>query len=170
MWRTTRRRTAPPLWPPYFNPRPPCGGRRYTIFGVVIPVNNFNPRPPCGGRRGVVRKIVVMARISIHVLHVEDDSAVESTQQSVSISIHVLHVEDDEAPFFAVKLHQHFNPRPPCGGRPHKRPRNRSSAKFQSTSSMWRTTSLYDWQNNSILFQSTSSMWRTTRKAQYNTA
>ena len=33
----------------YFNPRPPCGGRRHLRLLVYNPYY-FNPRPPCGGR------------------------------------------------------------------------------------------------------------------------
>ena len=35
----------------YFNPRPPCGGRRIK-YNNNDGRKNFNPRPPCGGRRG----------------------------------------------------------------------------------------------------------------------
>ena len=35
-----------------------------------------------------------------------------------AISIHVLHVEDDGVNHANQLLQQHFNPRPPCGGRP----------------------------------------------------
>ena len=63
----------------YFNPRPPCGGRRtgfkgelrWRIISIHAPRvggdfcgrrrrksnNNFNPRPPCGGRRQKQLKI-----------------------------------------------------------------------------------------------------------------
>ena len=33
----------------YFNPRPPCGGRRPSLCRPTS-INHFNPRPPCGGR------------------------------------------------------------------------------------------------------------------------
>ena len=33
----------------YFNPRPPCGGRRQKKFSKSGSID-FNPRPPCGGR------------------------------------------------------------------------------------------------------------------------
>ena len=56
------------------------------------------------------------------------------------ISIHVLHVEDD---FRAWTW-------------------TRPSASFQSTSSMWRTTSTPYFSGSDRIFQSTSSMWRTT--------
>ena len=36
----------------------------------------------------------------------------------MDISIHVLRVEDDGGWLFAAPVRKHFNPRPPCGGRP----------------------------------------------------
>ena len=45
--RQVRRRRA---GDPHFNPRPPCGGRRWRT-GRSDPPLHFNPRPPCGGRR-----------------------------------------------------------------------------------------------------------------------
>ena len=71
--------------------------------------------------------------------------------------------EDDTRRFWTKSLGRYFNPRPPCGGRPCRRkccrsPRrisihvlrveddfdylrdNMATSKFQSTSSMWRTT------------------------------
>ena len=58
------------------------------------------------------------ARISIHVLRVEDDGETVAVQQLSAISIHVLRVEDDR---FRVGLAGQFS-------------------RFQSTSSVWRTT------------------------------
>ena len=87
-----------------------------------------------------------------------------STHNSIFISIHVLHVEDDFTSRLIIvsrikfqstssmwrttlllrqqiQKDEHFNPRPPCGGRQGcgLRPRT-PGILFQSTSSMWRTT------------------------------
>ena len=35
----------------YFNPLPPCGGRRVPAIHVTCRCRDFNPLPPCGGRR-----------------------------------------------------------------------------------------------------------------------
>ena len=93
--------------------------------------------------------------------------------------------EDDTRRFWTKSLGRYFNPRPPCGGRPCRRkccrsPRrisihvlrveddfdylrdNMATSKFQSTSSMWRTTSFLHQEHGRKRFQSTSSMWRTT--------
>ena len=81
---------------PYFNPRPPCGGRPFALCmifllsGISIHVLrveddhilpgghshncHFNPRPPCGGRHAESLSRLYRSTISIHVLRVEDDS------------------------------------------------------------------------------------------------
>ena len=61
-----------------------------------------------GERRGV---------ISIHVPRVEDDFKLYVEGEKEFISIHVPRVEDDRAFRQHQAELQHFNPRPPCGGR-----------------------------------------------------
>ena len=39
----------------HFNPRPPCGGRRFAHI-MIWDMPNFNPRPPCGGRPPPTRR------------------------------------------------------------------------------------------------------------------
>ena len=56
---------------------------------------NFNPRPPCGGRRWLYTVTSVML-ISIRVLRVEDDPGYRARYGWCElISIRVLRVEDD---------------------------------------------------------------------------
>ena len=57
------------------------------------------------------------ARISIHVLRVEDDAWLSYCYVGASISIHVLRVEDDAKLLVLCWPLSDFNPRPPCGGR-----------------------------------------------------
>ena len=101
------------------------------------------------------------------------------------ISIHVLRVEDDlsRPPFRWISTY--FNPRPPCGGRHRVGNIKKIFVRFQSTSSVWRTTwdclrrggSLFHFNprppcggrpqtlvplSAADVFQSTSSVWRTT--------
>ena len=104
-------------------------------------MGDFNPRPPCGGRpkRGTLG--LGLSAISIHVLRVEDDALCPALPGGARlISIHVLRVEDDGPRPARAGLHQHFNPRPPCGGRLRLRLRTARCKQFQSTSSVWRTT------------------------------
>ena len=56
----------------YFNPRPPCGGRRTPERATPKPAY-FNPRPPCGGRLLDMRRRGRRNAIPIHVLRAEDD-------------------------------------------------------------------------------------------------
>ena len=101
---------------------------------------HFNPRPPCGGRLRPHFLESCHTNISIHVLRVEDDAAFSA---SVSFPLHF-----NPRPPCGGRLAQpvlflneiHFNPRPPCGGRQIHLSRRTHMAKFQSTSSVWRTT------------------------------
>ena len=80
-------------------------------------------------------------RISIHALRVEGDSETNAaTSASDAISIHALRVEGDCGSVSARHLLPDFYPRPPGGGRPHRRTRRGSSRIFLSTPSGWRAT------------------------------
>ena len=80
------------------------------------------------------------AVISIRVLRVEDDQFRMYQPQNVPISIPVLRVEDDKVALKIWRCRLHFNPRPPCGGRPPPQVPVTVSLLFQSTSSVRRTT------------------------------
>ena len=126
------------------------------------PSSDFNPRPPCGGRRS--RFFAVCA-----VTNFNPRPPCGGRQVSMC------------AAFAAIN----FNPRPPCGGRLFGVLLAVRIVRFQSTSSVWRTTSSLAFiliiQHISIHvlrveddftpvmallipseFQSTSSVWRTT--------
>ena len=62
------------------------------LFGVEV---YFNPRPPCGGRRAGNAGKILGIGISIHVPRVEDDDITASLYERIDISIHVPRVEDD---------------------------------------------------------------------------
>ena len=109
-----------------------------------------------------ITKVKTANHISIHVLRVEDDDGRDEVTVEVLISIHVLRVEDDkrnQSDFYVEgdfnprppcggrhpapkvqMIQQHFNPRPPCGGRPWPPLTCGGAVRFQSTSSVWRTT------------------------------
>ena len=56
----------------------------------------FNPRPPYGGRRAVCAPAFEPGLISIHALHTEGDYYLANEGLSIIISIHALHTEGDE--------------------------------------------------------------------------
>ena len=95
VWGPTPQRFLRQRWIYYFNPRPPCGGRRQQVRPLDA-AGYFNPRPPCGGRRTNRRAEARRGIISIHGPRVGADSLYAYVQCSRS----------------------YFNPRPPCGGRP----------------------------------------------------
>ena len=120
-----------------FNPHPPCGGwRRPSIF--IDADKNFNPHPPCGGwhktdlinlrkwrfqSTSSMRRMTELAqavneaiKISIHILHAEDDFIVFINANKTLISIHILHAEDDNKRKSIERCFIDFNPHPPCGG------------------------------------------------------
>ncbi len=150
--------------------------------------SHFNPRPPCGGRLTCGANAVIYAQFQSTspvwrtTLHAVPSELIHG------ISIHVPRVEDDLTIRTRARIRSHFNPRPPCGGRPRwKRicsalvwisihvPRveddtaasytKRRKEGFQSTSPVWRTTNLCYCRWRWRLFQSTSPVWRTTSKA-----
>ena len=101
---------------------------------------HFNPRPPCGGRRKEpdfqyfqhgFQSTSSVWRTTAHT---------QTIRRSFRISIHVLRVEDDRLRSSWRSADRNFNPRPPCGGRRSTACRDRGFDKFQSTSSVWRTT------------------------------
>ena len=73
---SARRATIPPLLFPDplrdFYPRPPRGGRPYSMAAFTA-AKNFYPRPPRGGRPGVMAKLGLDPVISIHALREEGD-------------------------------------------------------------------------------------------------
>ena len=103
----------------YFNPLPPCGGRRDTIKQTGA-VGHFNPLPPCGGRpEGVGLK-----------------------NKKESISIHSLRVEGDDRLHFARPERAQFQSTPSVWRETSDRLVNSLTDKFQSTPSVWRETSM----------------------------
>ena len=56
-----------------FYPRPPRGGRRYSVKKQKQRKLNFYPRPPRGGRRVMGYITIFTERISIHALREEGD-------------------------------------------------------------------------------------------------
>ena len=124
----------------YFNPLPPCGGRLVAEY-VDRATSDFNPLPPCGGRRktgayathptpfqstpSVWRETQRASDFLMqHRTFQSTPSVWRETRQSQNrsqcfpISIHSLRVEGDDALPDIQYTRGHFNPLPPCGGRP----------------------------------------------------
>ena len=82
----------------------------------------------------------LLSGISIHSLRVEGDSRGLNSPINGLISIHSLRVEGDV--FFSIRfgVDVHFNPLPPCGGRPFTSIVIYLLNIFQSTPSVWRET------------------------------
>ena len=79
---------------PYFNPRPPWGGRRLIIINS-LGTSDFNPRPPWGGRRRHCAGFCKVYNISIHALRGEGDPRLNKIDCNIFISIHALRGEGD---------------------------------------------------------------------------
>ena len=125
---------------PDFNPRPPHGGRRLSMYMGRLPMD-FNPRPPHGGR--LIPK-ALEAGLSIFQSTPSSRRATPAedlTRGKFDISIHALLTEGDGSSLMAVirlskfqstpssrratrsgcrstGFSHYFNPRPPHGGRP----------------------------------------------------
>ena len=125
----------------YFNPRPPCGGRRFYARSHRSKQRNFNPRPPCGGRPAGAGVCPAVKAISTHALLAEGDAPVQHRRKILGdISTHALLAEGD---FVLIITLQH--------------------SRFQPTPSLRRaTTSEYDAGVEGVAFQPTPSLRRAT--------
>ena len=103
---------------------------------------NFNPRPPCGGRQSRIgqRHSTIIFQSTSPVWRTTVISFMRGKWGI--ISIHVPRVEDDVKICADGQAHKNFNPRPPCGGRPGMIMARIGMTIFQSTSPVWRTTSI----------------------------
>ena len=148
--------------------------------------DNFNPRPPWGGRQNVIRINFYTRIISIHALRGEGDlkytvflgqSFLFQSTPSVGratptpprthkfklISIHALRGEGDRTKPLHPEPTQHFNPRPPWGGRHFALASCAHDLTFQSTPSVGRATQTQIITTNKTVFQSTPSVGRATK-------
>ena len=106
-----------PCGPMYFNPRPPRGGRLRHPTKMRRKAY-FNPRPPRGGRRPFCNAPDALSRISIHAPREGGDfTRSVSITHKISISIHAPREGGDYRAAGQCLFHEHFNPRPPRGGR-----------------------------------------------------
>ena len=100
----------------YFYPRPPRGGRHYSVH-FPVPEGDFYPRPPRGGRHKSVHGLSCVLPISIHALREEGDPQLRGAETHRAISIHALREEGDQQGQGTERHAGNFYPRPPRGGR-----------------------------------------------------
>ena len=148
----------------HFNPRPPCGGRHGSgkRIHLDIDISIHVPRAGDDIQQHSQQKAEVLIsihvpragddlmhpvvhpplHISIHVPRAGDDSKYMYHKEVDNISIHVPRAGDDEYRERAKVGAQHFNPRPPCGGRQGGKDDVEKAGQFQSTSPVRGTTCL----------------------------
>ena len=169
----------------YFNPRPPCGGRRFLRYDCIVK-SLFQSTSPVWRTTYINAAFIGRKHISIHVPRVEDDKPRGNKLPRLPyfnprppcggrlscwysflfvnlISIHVPRVEDDELLVFLFVRKFDFNPRPPCGGR-HVAACEKCFRLLISIHVPRVEDDRYciSVKNRIILFQSTSPVWRTT--------
>ena len=104
-------------WRAYFNPRSPCGERpRRRENGNRL--GYFNPRSPCGERHEGLYKGCYVSRISIHAPRVGSDLLALPRTITFGLFQSTLPVWGATLDLFAfAATGWHFNPRSPCGER-----------------------------------------------------
>ena len=125
-----------------FNPRPPWGGRLRLRCRDRRRIDHFNPRPPWGGRRE--RRV-----LHINRLRFQSTPSVGRATLPIyrglhrgRISIHALRGEGDYYWLSTAATSEHFNPRPPWGGRHKAEISQARITEFQSTPSVGRATNV----------------------------
>ena len=79
----------------YFNPLPPCGGRRGRRWSTSESCRNFNPLPPCGGRRQGAHLAFSAAEFQSTPSVWRETSYAKHCSHRGAISIHSLRAEGD---------------------------------------------------------------------------
>ena len=113
-----RRWMCAPSHHPHFNPRPPCGGRLIKAYAAKTGLL-FQSTPPVWGATDILRRPFSGVHISIHAPRVGGDrdqrpSRLEIRRFQSTPPVWGATPETEPLP----ENSKHFNPRPPCGGRP----------------------------------------------------
>ncbi len=155
----------------YFNPRPPWGGRPVLRRELRWMGYNFNPRPPWGGRHyfrdGVGYLEAFQSTPSVGRATTTSRPRRQGGEFQSTPSVGRATHRDGTA----QGRRQHFNPRPPWGGR-HACPKAKINLYiFQSTPSVGRATLLRsDGEKSRKPFQSTPSVGRATADSRRHVA
>ena len=108
--------------------------------------------------------------ISIHVLRVEDDRPVGVHRDQQADFNPRPPCGGRRHPRVYVAAYPHFNPRPPCGGRPAPRARHYLRRNFNPRPPCGGRLMISGAGNFPVRFQSTSSVWRTTRSQAFRSS
>ena len=112
---------------------PRAGSDYYRRLHKAMP-SNFNPRSPCGERRYSWMYIWQFCIISIHAPRAGSDGSIHYMGVfEVDISIHAPRAGSDRLLSYDLFALGHFNPRSPCGERPDTPTRSPAFSAFQST-------------------------------------
>ena len=116
----------------HFNPRTPCGVR-HGVDAMAARGSDFNPRTPCGVRPSPrTQRTRRRTFQSTHPLRGATITIRRSRRPS-KISIHAPLAGCDQIVRGVCSATTHFNPRTPCGVRPHPGSSGRKKRSFQST-------------------------------------
>ena len=121
----------------------------------MIP-SNFNPRAPCGAR--LAEKFKCLGSNEFQSTRPVRGATIRLPQPSIHtlISIHAPRAGRDQILSLTAQADSHFNPRAPCGARPHSGGISGSTGIFQSTRPVrGATTRAVATLNEFDLFQST---------------
>ncbi len=184
MWAATCYRFLYERLPNGFNPRGPCGPRRFPELSYTTHYQCFNPRGPCGPRHRAAIDIIERERFqSTRPVWAATTNFPLSIRTTI-VSIHAARVGRDvlfcvntiirdsfnpRGPCGPRRLHsraaqplQGFNPRGPCGPRPGSRRQVARIRRFQSTRPVWAATESHLGAIERIEFQSTRPVWAAT--------
>ena len=165
----------------HFNPRGPCGPRRFNQWQYVRELLNFNPRGPCGPRRRPKRtgseaaEISILAvladrdfqyiwdrafdlRISILAVLADRDRKTSRFVAPATISILAVLADRDRLRSADLQKAGYFNPRGPCGPRRTQQKQTNTTKKFQSLRSLRTATCCPGGPDTARTFQSSRSL------------
>ena len=114
----------------------PHAGCDFLWLGIISGRQRFQSTHPMRGATGTVRAALFPSCISIHAPHAGCDVPRLDLRHLVGISIHAPHAGCDEDLEHILKIVKDFNPRTPCGVRPHLSPLFDRERTFQSTHPM----------------------------------
>ena len=99
-----------------FNPRAPCGARRYSVSTASEP-SLFQPTRPLRGATGSAPQRLITRQISTHAPLAGRDAFVAHRAHRHAISTHAPLAGRDRCWVLPCRAQSYFNPRAPCGAR-----------------------------------------------------